>query len=227
MKILIVAATPFELAPLLACFNDAGNESLAGLSFRLNESTLDVLISGVGIHATSFALGSQLAQYKYDLAINLGIAGGFDQSRPLGESVLVSADRFADLGAQDGASFLDLFDLRLAEADSFPYESGWLCSEAMKSNPVLSNLRSCKGITVNTVHGEEKGIADVVKRYTPDIESMEGAAFFYACKMSDTACIQIRSVSNYVEKRNRERWDIQLALQSLTNTGLAFIESIV
>ncbi len=227
MKIAIVAATSFEIAPLLACFPDSGKQSPSGISYKLNESTVDVLVSGVGIHATSFALGSRLAQYKYDLILNLGIAGAFNSHHKLGDAVWVTTDRFADLGAQDGDHFLDLFDLGLAEPDDYPYENTWMHSTAFQNNPVLSKLPACKGITVNTVHGEEQSIARIRERYHPDIESMEGAAVFYACKMSDTACVQIRAISNYVEKRNRERWDIQAALQTLTETGLAFIESIV
>jgi futalosine hydrolase len=41
---------------------------------------LDVLITGAGMVPTAFALGRQFSNHKYDLAINLGIAGSFDRS---------------------------------------------------------------------------------------------------------------------------------------------------
>jgi futalosine hydrolase len=47
------------------------------------------------------------------------------------------------------------------------------------------------------------------------IESMEGAAFFYACRQAGVPCMQIRAVSNYVEKRNRDNWQIGLAVKNL------------
>ncbi len=44
---------------------------------------------------------------------------------------------------------------------------------------------------------------------------MEGAAFFYACREAQVHYVQIRAVSNYVEKRNRDAWQIGLAIKNL------------
>ena len=57
----------------------------------------------------------------------------------------------------------------------------------------------------------------------PQIESMEGAAFFYACKIARIPCLQIRSISNYVERRNKASWDILLAIKTLNNEILNLI----
>ena len=97
MKILIVAATSFEIEPLL------------------NAQTLpypiDTLITGVGMTQTAYTLGKHLALNSYDLIINLGIAGSFDRNLKIGEVVEVTEDRFAELGAEDGESFLSIEDL--------------------------------------------------------------------------------------------------------------------
>ena len=44
---------------------------------------------------------------------------------------------------------------------------------------------------------------------------MEGAAFFKVCNYFNVPCMQIRSISNRVEKRNKENWDISLAIENL------------
>jgi len=44
---------------------------------------------------------------------------------------------------------------------------------------------------------------------------MEGAAFFYVCQLQKIPHIQIRSISNYVEPRNRANWNISLAIKNL------------
>ena len=44
---------------------------------------------------------------------------------------------------------------------------------------------------------------------------MEGAGFFYACKILDLACVQIRSISNHVIPRDKDKWKIQLAIDNL------------
>ena len=55
---------------------------------------------------------------------------------------------------------------------------------------------------------------------------MEGAAFFYACLFEGITCSQIRTISNRVEKRNRDNWDIPLAVKDLCATGLNIINNI-
>ena len=52
---------------------------------------------------------------------------------------------------------------------------------------------------------------------------MEGAAFFLACLLSEVPFLEIRSISNFVEPRNREAWDLPLAIDNL---NVALIELI-
>jgi len=55
---------------------------------------------------------------------------------------------------------------------------------------------------------------------------MEGAAFFYACFMERLPCLQIRAVSNYIEDRNKDRWNIPLAIGNLNKIALKIIHHI-
>lgn len=201
MKILLVAATQPEIQPLLKYFGD--------------EKPFDVLITGVGMVATAFALGNQFAQKKYDLAINLGIAGSFDRSLVLGEVVQVEADTLSELGAEDDSDFLPIETLGFGESIFKPID-------AMLFLPV----KKVRAITVNTVHGKENSIQKITDRLKPQLESMEGAAFFYACKNSMVPSVQIRSVSNYVEKRNRENWKIGLAVQNLNDFAIELLKKL-
>ena len=92
--------------------------------------------------------------------------------------------------------------------------------------PQKNFINKANAITVNTVHGNEDSIANIVARLNPQLESMEGAAFFYACHKLHVPCIQIRAVSNYVEKRNRDNWDIPLAIKNLNNFALELISEL-
>jgi futalosine hydrolase len=56
---------------------------------------------------------------------------------------------------------------------------------------------------------------------------MEGAAFFYVCRQLNVPCIQIRAVSNYVEKRNRDAWNIPLAIKNLNTFAVEFLKLYV
>ena len=201
MEILLVAATQPEIQPLLDHFG--------------KEKPFDVLITGVGMVATAFASGQQFAQKKYDLAINLGIAGSFDRTLNLGEVVEVEQDALSELGAENGNEFLPIEVLGFGESAFKPIDP-----------MLLLSIKKVRAITVNTVHGEETSIRKITERLNPQLESMEGAAFFYACKRSIVPSIQIRSVSNYVEKRNRENWKIGLAVKNLNDFAIELLKKL-
>ena len=220
MKTLVVSATYKELKPLLGKAEKINQIDDKLNTYRLGSKEFDLLFTGVGMVATSFHLGRVLSSHKYDRVINAGIAGSFEKNIPLGTVVEIVEDQFPEMGAEDGEHFLSLLDLELVEADDFPYQSGVLSNEQGIWNLIYPKVKS---ITVNKAHGSEERIAKTVDRFNPQVESMEGAAFFYACKIAKIPCLQIRAISNYVERRNKASWDISLAIQSLNTEILKLI----
>jgi futalosine hydrolase len=220
MKILIVSATLAEIKPAM--------DQLELGSFNVyNKNEIDVLITGVGMIATTYHLTKRLNEKKYDLAINAGIAGSFDRTLLQGEVVNIVSDHFAETGAEDGDNFLSLIQLGFQEHDEFPYQWGELIPSGTElMSGITDSLKKVKGITVNTVHGHTDSILKIQNRLNPQTESMEGAAFFYCCMMEQVPCIQIRSISNYVERRNRDNWNIGLAVKNLNLKLTAMVESL-
>jgi futalosine hydrolase len=214
MKILIVAATEHELKGLKA-------------TLMANEiSSIDFLVTGVGMINTTFELTKVLLQNTYDYVINIGIAGSFDRTINLGEVVWVRKELFSEMGAEDGDEFLSLIQLGLQTHDDFPFEWGELKAPILPEINALAQLKQVRGITVNKVHGNEASILKTNMQCSPQVESMEGAAVFYVAMKMNIPCIQIRSISNYVERRNRESWKIKEALESLTKQSVLLINEI-
>ena len=207
MKILLVVATRAEIVTLIENFNLPRGDFLTSEDF-------DVLITGVGMTATAFALGQRLSN-KYNLVLNLGIAGSFEREIPLGTLLNIKSDEFAELGAEDNNRFLTIEQLGFGKG-SYNAINNLL-------NDSLTSLKKVKGITVNRVHGNKKSIDDIVKRLNPTSESMEGAAVLYCCEQLAIPCLQIRSISNYVEPRNRENWQIGLAIANLNKWAIDFL----
>jgi futalosine hydrolase len=204
MRILVVGATLEEVESLKS--GVLSRKSKVGSQTQGSElKTIDFLITGAGMIATAFAMGKHLAANSYDLAINLGIAGSFSKDIALGDVVEIVEDTFAELGAEDDEDFITIDKLGFGESG---FRSTYPLSEYF-------NLRKANAITVNTVHGNETSIRKISNRINAEIESMEGAAFFYACREAGIPCMQIRAVSNYVEKRNRDAWQIGLAIKNL------------
>jgi futalosine hydrolase len=212
MKILIVAATHAEAEVLVRIPGIRKTDD--GFICRSNEISL--LISGVGSAATSWGMSKWIsANPKPDLAINIGISGSYRKDIDIGEVVVIQSDCFADAGIENGDEFQTLGEAGLADSNTFPFSDGKILSENRYSTMATSLLRHVKAITVNTATGTEATRDKLLKKFNPDIETMEGATFFYICSGEKIPFLAIRSVSNFVEPRNRGKWNIPLALDNL------------
>lgn len=214
MRLLIVSATVFEIAPLVKEIDGNISDKIFSTHAYKNH-TIDILLTGVGIAHTSFYLGKYLSD-TYDLVINAGICGSFTDSISIGDVVCVDEDCFADLGAEDNESFLSLEELNLPG-------TYYLMNENIFYNDLFDTLQSVKGATVNTTHGNVHSIEKFSAYSKANIESMEGAAFLFACNQTKVNCRQIRAISNYVEKRDRSKWNIPLAIANLNKILIEFI----
>ncbi len=213
-RILIVSATRDEINPFLDdCKVIKKNENL--LECNLANIKIDFLITGLGISFTIFYLTKQLLSASYDLVINAGIAGSFSKKIQIGGVVHVVSDCFADFGIEYNEGFKTIFEEGLYNKNTFPFKEGVLANDHYLENQVIANLIKVKGITVNTVHGKSDSIDKVISKFNPDVESMEGAAFFYVCQQLGVSYYQIRSISNKVEEREKMNWDIPLAIGNL------------
>jgi len=212
MHLTIVAATLFEIEPTRQ-FLANNFHSKDPLNFIKGDNTVQILVTGVGMTATAFALGQYLASVKTNLLINAGIAGSFSKKHKIGDVLLIEKDRFGDLGIEEAnGNFVDAFELEMPAPNTPPYQDGWLINPAAAEQHFLPTATA---ITVQKVHGTTATIAKIQNKYPAELESMEGAAVHYASLMTGTPFFQIRSISNYVEPRNKENWDIGKAIASL------------
>lgn len=225
MKILIAAATYSEIAPLTEKYSSSASDDQHFFYLIHSKKEIDVLITGVGIASTAFQLGKVLSKTKYDYAFNLGIAGSFKKDIHIGDVVNVTTDIISELGAENGNTFLKFDELKMSE-QTMERTAYFVENKNDFHIPAISEMLSVKGITINTVQGERKSIEKVKNLFSPDVESMEGAAFLFACNHEKIKCAQIRAISNYVEERNIENWDIALAIKNLNETALRIINSL-
>ena len=216
MRILIVAATEAEIAPIAARMYSTPTGDTCVDTYTHGAHEVAVLITGVGMVATAAWCSRALTRTTYDLALNFGVCGSFDRFLDPGTVVHVVSDRLAELGAEDDERFLTFEELQL------PGETEFVNLDP-PSNPAIDELPAVTGITVNTVHGNERSIAAVTERFNAQVESMEGAAFMSACLIHKVAFAQVRAVSNFVERRNRESWKMADAILNLNGVALRIL----
>ncbi|HEY5969464.1 MAG TPA: futalosine hydrolase [Chitinophagaceae bacterium] len=209
-NILVVAATAKEINPFIE------------LTRTGDINNADILISGIGLTASTYHLAKQLALKKYDLVIQAGVGGCFDLRIPLGAVVTVKQDAIADQSVIELQRLKTLFDLKLVPQDQYPYKRGWLINphkEVLKK----TKLKIVKGISVNQISTSKQMIKFYRDVFDPVTESMEGAALHYACLMENVPFVQIRSISNYIGERNKKKWDM---MDSIANLNDVLIKTI-
>ena len=226
MRILLVSATAAEIGPVTAGLRREGDRAPKTTRFVGSGHDVDVLVTGVGMVATATWCTHALSRERYDVALNLGVCGSFDRSLTPGTVVHVVSDRLPELGAEDDEAFLSIHELHLLDENESPFVNGRLVNQAPPVSTTLAGLPAVNGITVNTVHGREQSIAAVTARVAPQVESMEGAAFMYACLVHGQRFAQVRAVSNVVERRNREAWKLADAVASLGAVSLRMLNEL-
>jgi futalosine hydrolase len=175
------------------------------------------LVTGVGSVSTAWAINKWLsANERPDLAINAGIAGSYNKELEIGDVVMPVSDCFADAGIEDGDNFLTLDEAGLVSANEFPFTEGNLVADNRYTLLMKGLLKPVRAITVNTATGSDATREKLLKKYNPDIETMEGATFFYTFARENIPFLALRAISNKVEIRNKNNWNIPLAIQNLS-----------
>ena len=217
MKILCIAATKFELDPLIQQIKASSRFEDEGFIFSRPGLELAFLISGIGNVLTTFHLTRMLAGKGFDFVLNMGIAGSFVYSLKPGDVVSIKEEAFADIGVEDEGSVRTLFEAGLMDGNEFPFQNGRLvCKTDPTLNKTLSELQQVKGITVNMATGSETSAKMIFAKYQSEVESMEGAAVFYSCLMENVPFAEIRAISNVVGERNKSKWKITEAITRLS-----------
>lgn len=216
-NILIAASTSLEISPLLRQLNKRQP--------IFKGKNLDVLITGIGLTATTYHLCRQFSIRNYDLAIQAGVAGCFDLNRTLGSVVAIKQDTIADQSVVELEHLKSLFDLKLVPQNRPPFSNGWLKNR----HTILlktSGLDQVPGVSVNQISTSEEMIRFYRKNFNPVAESMEGASFHYVCLMEKIPFIQLRSFSNYIGERNKKNWYLKRSVLNLNDQLSGFLEKL-
>jgi futalosine hydrolase len=211
LNVLLVCATAPECAWLrdqlpLSPVDERTDQGKYGKYF------ITLLLGGVGMVNTAWHLGRYLREQTPDWAINFGIAGSFVRTHGLGEVVEIREDIFGELGAAAPEGSLDLEGLGFP---LFEKEGNRFYNRLQNPYAPLQRWPQVRGLTVNQVHGTQPEIDATLARWQPQVESMEGAAFFYAMLQAGVPFHALRGISNYVEPRNRAAWQIGPAVEAV------------
>jgi futalosine hydrolase len=201
MQLLLCASTEFEIKPTIDFIREE------------NIREVEILITGIGMMATSYSLTKSILNKRPDFILQAGIAGCLDENLPLTKIVIVESEHVGDLGAEENGTFKTLFDLKLLDKNFLPWKNGKLSNsiETLKS----TGLTIVDGVTVNEISTNKDRIAYYREQLNASVESMEGAALHYVALQEKIPFLQMRSLSNFVGERDKSKWVIDIAIANL------------
>jgi futalosine hydrolase len=215
--ILAVAATEFEMTPLL--------DVLRAASCR-------TLISGVGPVESCLRLTRYLETISdtISMVVNFGVAGAFikemrTEQPELLDICLAETEVFGDLGI--------CYPMRIDDftGSISPPKHFYLDEKLRKvGERVLKHhgINSFSGnfVTVNSVSGTLRRGEMLSEKHNGLCENMEGAAIARVCEEFSLPLLQLRCISNYVEDRDPAKWSLQQACEKSGRTAALIIQKI-
>lgn len=218
--ILVVAATEFEMNSLRT-------------SLSKKSPLCQTLITGVGPTETAMVLTRFLCHppQEIELVVMFGIAGAYIQPKgqkqpELLDICLAKREVFGDLGVSlDG--YIEYLDHSLVGTIDYELDPAYQrnCLEILNSHNV--NCYCGNFITVSSVSGTVARGEMLRVRWDGLCENMEGAAAAKVCREFSIPFVELRSISNLVEDRNMENWQLEKACLKAGQTTLQLLKGLM
>ena len=208
-------------------------------AFILTEPRDPVFVGGVGMAEIAAATLRAVKAKKPQLVVLAGIAGACDRTLRRGEVVEVVCERIAgiperyareyetsgpDLGLPLAAGVTVNRSGDGAAATGGPKSAAEGTGHAAGDAGFAEPQPGIPDNAGNPAQRPEGSPEDTPQEYLPEVENMEGAAFFAVCDALGVACCQIRAVSNYVGEPFGQ-WAVEEAVGNLTEKLNQIFES--
>ena len=201
-------------------------------SGRLSGIKAVYAVSGIGKVNAAHATTLMIERFQPDLIINFGVGGAYPSSgMSTGDVAIARREIYADEGIHIKNDFLTLeaIGIPLVRSGRKRWFNDFLL-ENRSTRKVLSHsvaafqkersysIKTGAFATVSACTGTAKRAREIERRLGVICENMEGAAVAHICAIYGVPMIEIRGISNLVEDRNRDSWDIETAADHCQQT---------
>jgi len=236
--IVTISAVPYESAALLKELHASGRERIGHLEVctaYVNGMRVVHADSGVGKVNAAMAAALLIRAAEPDLVICFGLGGVYPGvSLQPGDVAIADEEVFPDEGVMTGQGFrpVESLGLRLAptgrgrKPNVFPLSGRFLGSAGAALRDAGIPFLTGRFLTVSTVTGTDEQAVRLRRRYRAICENMEGGAVAQACAAAGVAVVEMRGISNRVERRNRRNWKTELAAANVQKAVSEFLRRL-
>jgi len=236
--ILIIAALPLETVLLENALAQPVRHSTIGFAYLegvLGNRRVVICAGGIGKINAGAATAVMIERHQPQLVINTGCAGAYiDSGLSIGDLVVASEEVLADEGVivEEGWQDLRYMSLPILESGGRPcFNTIPLSRQASEKAMQLADyhgffLMRGRFATVSTCSGTVQRGQELSRHWNVIAENMEGAAVAQICRRYGRDCLEIRGISNLVEERNLEKWEIKRAVEAPQRFILKYLEEL-
>ncbi len=186
----------------------------------------EVYLAHLGVAKVNTAAGLALALHTLEpeRVIQFGIGGAYVGSfLSIGMIAVAEKEVHLDTGVRAAEGWLGMTDVGFPLLNEyynvFPTDER-LTQELEQATGAVRGLFG----TSETVTGNFEDAETLQRRFDLSVESMEGAAAAQVCLALGVPFAEIRSVSNIVGERNKRAWNVPLAVRSVNQALLGFLQ---
>ncbi|MCZ7383004.1 MAG: futalosine hydrolase [Candidatus Methanoperedens sp.] len=229
----LIAPTPPETGELRREIRPQPDAELKIVSeCELHGKSIVFTHCGVGKVNAAHSATLMVENYDVDLMILFGIGGGYKGAR-IGDVAVAQSENYAEEGilTEDGWKSMEFIGFPLLKNEkeyfnTFPMDSE-LSQLAVKISGDLGfNAAYGNFITVSQCSGTRESGELLKKRFDGICENMEGAAVAHICAMYGIPVVEIRGISNIIEKREPKKWNIPLAVSNCNKVVSELVKRI-
>ena len=196
-----------------------------------------LLHSGIGKINAASAVTALLEIIEPEVVIVIGCGGAYPGSDlAVGDLVLASEEILGDEGVASTQGFVDFATL------GFPLleHGGPVMEQRFFADPQLlaaaqqpladaasqadAKLAIGPMVTVSTCSGTDQAAQAMVQRTDGICENMEGGAIAQICRLYEVPFFELRGISNQVENRDLNRWDLPAAARIAQRALMAYLK---
>lgn len=237
MPIIILTATAFEQTILREQLTHPAEQNVAHNTWVrgiLSDQPVILIETGIGLVNTAHALAVALQHIKPDLIIQSGIGGAYLRAQlAIGDLVIATEENYAELGVITPQGWLPANEIGIPvlkthqdHFNTYPLDTQ-LATDAQNALQ-KTNTSATLGpfVTVQQCSGRTDIGNTLAERFQAICENMEGVAAAQICLQYNIPFLELRAISNQVEDRNREAWNIPLALKASQDATLNLIGAL-